>query len=571
MQPNLPDLPCLESQETSDSQALPGIIVFTGFTVWIAATCVWAFLKYRAFIPAQSAALIALLAGLTLFLIIRMLSGYFHFKTDPNGLAMRSVLRRRFIRWDEITEVSTRETRSGESILILRAGRTTLNLPLRGFGGNSTAGACITASIRQHLRRLGRGDDIQLSEAALTLWQDIPEAVPEEVQVGKSPTTLSKVAGALGLLMIVGVVVAGWVVAISNLHMLIWIVFVTVAFGLIFKWGLLPEYLYNAHLVSVKKDGLLTKVKFGDVYIPWSEITSVSWQQGVLRIRASRTEVRIVYKLGDKESERLILAIIRQLRLRNPSLAVLLPTLVSAKPEVLNRPAYSGQGMGMLKRAFISSLEEPARTHIRRLYHLQMVSMFIGIVLGGTVFFTDAIGRLSQYLHGRGAEYFLPGNSMAIGVILMFSCFILPMLIVEPLSARLAHPYVKEWMEFQKVGSGNGRLAKVCMYLLACIALAGVLMIPLFVDCYMRVTEKGVAVNQFWEFRERFYPWSQVGRATTEYKTNRSHGQSNSVPMYAVSFTDGTTWRFSPEDTFTRRDEMGKIVEYIAARCAGGR
>ncbi len=379
----LPDLPALESAEVGVSAKLMVIAIPFLLIILMAAPLVYLYWRARPFFGdqfVQATFAVALLALLMLWVILRLLSGVFCWKTDAHGLTMRGPLHRRLVAWQDV-EDATSEQGAGGLYYRLRTNGGVVHVNVE----SQYDSPALYASIRQHLRRLGRAGDLQLPETALTFWDRIPDELPTTAHWTnpRPPKLWLPVVTILGVAgFVTWVLVAG-----GNWYMKGFMAIMGVGFMFI-AWSVLRDNLRAARSVSLTDDHIEVQTARGAVILPWAEVTRVRWAlsgdqgyDGLLITGRNRSDrVAIPHVLSDEDSGRLILAIIRRLRTAGMPQALSIPEELRAQvgPARIEPQASDS----------ISFHGEPVEVRLtireRVLIMLLPLLMSIGIFLGNT-------------------------------------------------------------------------------------------------------------------------------------------------------------------------------------------
>lgn len=330
----LPDLPCLESIEILDRSRLYVLLVIVSLKFWTLFCVIWGFVLYREYLSFGAFVAVGIILALFVWLMLRILSCYWSYKTDQSGITMKGLLRKRFVAWPEVLKVATQQSRMGETILKLTTAQKSIKISPKGFS-TASSGDCLVASIWQHLRRLGRADEIVFTEAMESLWREIPKDAPVEMEWSK-PINSAEKAGIIVLFLVLIVpLVMFWLEATRKPLMIALAVSWTLALVSLFAGLIFPDIRYMANLVKVGSDGIEVKAAIGKpIRLSWKSIIAAWWMPNCLCLRAETKEIRIPYKRDNKELERLALCVIRHLR-EQTLCAVPFPARVSEKPATL--------------------------------------------------------------------------------------------------------------------------------------------------------------------------------------------------------------------------------------------
>lgn len=574
---NLPDLASLESVETRDRSMLIMVLGMSSMFIPVLFIMFQCLAGYRQYMDSRGLILGCVVLTLVTYVAIRILSGYTYFRTDPSGLTLRGPIRRRFISWTDIKAARYSESRVRDSALILITGRGRIKLWLGSSGGSKLSTNVVVASVWQHLRRMGRADMIELSDAMRSLWEEIGDDVPQEMDGGSRSASGGRIGAVICIVMFAAFAVFPPFAFGLNIRGAAMTAMITPSCIVLLSHFLLPEVLRKAQRVSVRKDCLDLEFAFAKASIPWLDITYAAWTRDSLSIWASgrKHDVRITYLAGKRDSERLILAIIRRLRTAGVPQAVPIPNMISANPGQLAKPAYSSMQSAAMKQAYLNTLDADVAKRLRRLQLLDIIPVFGGIGLMFWLMVTNALGELSRTMHMGAApdtRYFVQIDSACLAIPIMLSTILLISLATEALARLIAGPYLDAWRAFRKVGSFNIPDKVAIPFFISFIAVC-ILLVPLYIGCYTRVTDAGVAINRFWGMGEEFHSWNQVKTVEVVISTHVSHGKMSENRNYKIEFTDGTDWTF--DGSFRRisdvldqampfiADKSGKNIQYV--------
>jgi hypothetical protein len=126
--------------------------------------------------PARS--ILILPTGIAAIALFSLLYRASHAKlmTDERGITYRRLAFRRFIPWTSVIRAETpRNEDDGTFSILVESAKQRISVFME-----SPEDCYLKASICQHLRRHGKQCSLELSKAALTLWTEIPESIPQE-------------------------------------------------------------------------------------------------------------------------------------------------------------------------------------------------------------------------------------------------------------------------------------------------------------------------------------------------------------------------------------------------------
>ncbi|MEN6372724.1 MAG: hypothetical protein ABFD64_12020 [Armatimonadota bacterium] len=557
---DLPDLPGLETIEPRDTSIVI-IFMLLVFMAVMLTPIVSVAIRYGKFIDQRGKVLIIICVALLVWAILRLLSGYYRFKTDANGLTMIGVLHRRFIPWINVKEALITKTKISNYSLVLKTQHGTVKFEPRNWG--------LIASTWQHLGRLGRADSMVLPPQALAFWEPVPDDVPQELDWSKKSAAGDIISASVVVLFFGGIAIYLWF-SVKTLWspMGLLIIWLTISMFIMLKWLLLPEALHKPWRIRVREDYIEANLPFSKAYIPWSEITSAHFANNnsselIIKYGRRKSEIRIFYMQGKKELEDLVLAIIRKLR-ASSGVAIEMPEFYSRNPEALYKPAYSSQECQRKVRAFLNTLDPPVRKKVSNLYYAQYLSIFLGCAAAFAVMFGSPFERISRRLHSTpNMQFFFTGVDMwlflATGVV--FGTVVIA--IINRTGIKMPSPYREAWIELRKVQS-QGKLDTIAIKIFLIIAAVSLLAsVPAF-DSYTRITDKGITTNGFWSFgHEDFHSWNHVKRVIVhETLTSKCDNIT-----YEVIFTDGKRWKADQGNLgLLCSKDLDNAINYIAEK-----
>ncbi|MCX6345355.1 MAG: hypothetical protein NT018_09830 [Armatimonadetes bacterium] len=329
------ELPALESVQTNDRSALPLLIIYFSMIFPMGVLFVMSIIRYRAFLSIQVIVLVGVCVLLIAYVLLRALSGDTYYKTDSKGITLKSALRKRFVSWIEIEEAYTKEVTS-DTLVVLKTSDATYTITPSALSGGRVMGDLIIASIRQHLGRQGKADNVKLTGTALSLWDTITDCVPREMYWTKPISMVERVSMVFLMLMFGGMLAGLWATSLGEkpgtIVMLAGLTaMVTMMFGV-----LLPIIFHKAVALTLRDDYIEAKLPLKRITMLWSEVTSGRWNNEGLLIFADkpRREIRIPWDKKSDDSSKLMLALIRRLRSAGVPQAVYIPDALRyfAKP-----------------------------------------------------------------------------------------------------------------------------------------------------------------------------------------------------------------------------------------------
>lgn len=339
----LPDLPALESAEAGTGHTWPIAAVMLGILFLIVGGAIWFLGEYRQYLGQQTGlmyAVTAVSALASLWLIVGLVIGDYHWKTTSEGLFARSILRRRFVRWSDVRQASSRQSslRSCPAYkLRTSAGR------FEVYPASTYPMIMLYTSVWQHLRRAGMADGLALPVLACSIWDRIPDELPREMD-----WTDTRPPRLWPYIAVPAVFTAGvlWFSATAVLEGQYFIAVLMLLFSSILPItfaSVLREVRSSAKQVSLREDRLAAVTGRGALTLPWSEVTQACWGRDsdsggmriVIRGGTPSCEVGIPYRPSDEGSARLVLAVIRRLRTASVPQALFIPDELHAAPDTL--------------------------------------------------------------------------------------------------------------------------------------------------------------------------------------------------------------------------------------------
>lgn len=246
---------------------------------------------------------IAIFLLLSLWILYRFLFDHYYWKTDSNGLTVRSVVRRRFIPWSDVIQ-----TTNTCSVLYLSSGRLTIRKM------HNRAQNLIICSIWQHLRRLGKVTDADLPEYADSFWDRIPDQLPREMEwINPKPARI-----VLNVIVSIAVIVSisvgfFFIPGYKDNEAWFMVIFAAISVGFICGLFILQQlitarrfHLNGGHFEAVKA--------YDTINASFSEITRAVFEIQNTTLCINKKKVRVPYNSSDENLQKLRLALIRVLR-----------------------------------------------------------------------------------------------------------------------------------------------------------------------------------------------------------------------------------------------------------------
>lgn len=333
---NLPDLPTLESVELKNWHGLIILSFHIGMALLFGAFAIWSYFQYREFLETRGVVLVIIIAVLTGWSLLRLLTADLYFRTDPRGICIGGILHRRFVQWVVIRSACSIRGRLDELAYVLNTSNGKYRMPTR-MEGMRHAGHEFGASVWQHLRQCGKADHIELSCEALSFWDEIPDEVPQRMEwTGKSRA--GELAAAIVMLLLFGGGIA--YLAVPSPTSPFWVVLVS-GVALI-AWLLYRDICLPAVQFSLREDGFEARRLAGIVRARWSEVTAARWERQYLVLELGRLHVLVPHDISSDDSGKLILALIRKLReIENPQ-ALVIPDSLRVSANTGEAGAFSG-------------------------------------------------------------------------------------------------------------------------------------------------------------------------------------------------------------------------------------
>ncbi len=561
----LAELPELESVKLRSDQAALVMVGFAGVIgVQVALIAFLAVFAWP-YMETMGRVLCAIIALLVAFIILRALGGYHSMWTDPTGLTLKGVLRHRFIPWIDIERATLRKTRAGYNVLSLWTGRGRVKFNPSGISGSSRSSDALSASVFQHLRRLGRIEGIEISDSMKRIWEPVPEDVPRELDWTSKSSKGDMVGFAIVTLMLGGGAIGLWFAFPLKFPAFLFPLSLTLASAAMIYWLFIPEAFRKAQIVSVREGYLEANTSLGKAYVPWSEVVGHQFLQGALAFYygEKRRELRVPFIKGNKDSEDLILAIIRKLRTAGLPQAVAIPDIISRDRSSLYDSSLSSHERSSKLAAFINTLDPQTKKRIMPLWRMHIGATMLGFLCGAASMFTFPLERLAKSLHSTSDTiYFIIPLDMGFAIPMMLGFALVLALVSDKIARKRVGSYLEVWNELQKVASG-GKAGIVSQRIVIGVVAAAVVLAFLYVDGYARVTEQGIAINRFFGVGEEFHHWKSV--TSIEIEESRGSERHCSSYVYRVRFSDGRSWKADEGSVgpLTRRD-LEPAIEHIA-------
>ena len=274
----------------------------------IPALSYWIYARYLKYAPELNARLIAGIAlggGFCLYILYRILADDCHWRTDSDGLLRRGLLRRRFKRWQDM-DAAQRVVKKRDLVSPLDV---------------------VQTSIWQHMRECGK--TAELPDRALSLWDEIPDALPTNLEwTNHRRMTLYYriLVGLSAVLVLAGLLMLALRFIIPHSGELVsWAVLAWMYAGL-FRMLARIEYQFKPEYVSLCDNVLHARFGKETIDIRRGDITAACWvSYSVLELRGPGIRVAIPLDSVREDSAKLVLAVIRWLRASEKPIAVIIP------------------------------------------------------------------------------------------------------------------------------------------------------------------------------------------------------------------------------------------------------
>lgn len=541
-QDNLPDLPSLETVETT-RPAAPLLIA----GAWIAvfpALAVWVLVTYLRYIGDIGISAVLLLLAVTAWAYARVASAPIGMKTDADGLTVRRLVSTRKMPWSQVTDASYRFYWTNRFLLV-RSPRLAVLITRTLMGGMSPEDALV-ASIWQHLRRVGGTEPFELDESARSVWQQVGEDVPSVVEWGHPTSRLAKAGAMAGLAVILAVFLSPWLVLELKPGMILMLALSAGGYATLIGLLVAPEVLRQPRRIRIDEARIEVDTLFSQARIAWSEAITIRHDATVLHIRAANPprDISLGTALADGERRTVLMAAIRKIRSAAPQVPLPLPVGV-----------YGQQ------RA-----NDPVLRDYERLQGTMLASVMLSLMLGPLVVPFNLPGLISRLAHaGPDARFFFPGTAWPLALCAMIGAPALGAVIGRRLAKRLVRPDAPVW---RKVGTLELTVSGRSTRWVASMAIVlGIVLLFLTVNCYIKVTNQGLIFHPFGSLRENCRAWNTVRSVEVLTTAVNPHRKRRTMQTCTVRFRDGSDWTFGVETpTDYAQDDVARAAEFIAAK-----
>lgn len=345
----LPDLPALESVDAGPSHTWPIAVIMLGMLYLFTGGTIWFVRHYEPYLgeqlPLMNGVAVILVAA-SLWMTARLLLDDHRWSTTPEGLYARAILRRRFVRWDDVREASSRRSSLHSTpAYTIRTSRGRFQV----YPVGTYSMIVLYASVWQHLRRVGKADGLELPQEALSIWDSIPDELPREMDWADKRQPLLWPNIAVPAVFMTGALWFAITEALDGHYLFAIAVLLAGSILPLMFASLIREMLASAKKVSLCEDRLEAVTRRGPVTIPWNDVRRAKWDRdsgsGCLRILigggSPYREVGILYKPTSEESSKLILVVIRRLRTAGTPQALVIPDPLRSDPNGCSFPEVS--------------------------------------------------------------------------------------------------------------------------------------------------------------------------------------------------------------------------------------
>jgi hypothetical protein len=225
-------------------------------------------------------------------------------------------------------------------------------------------------------------------------------------------------------------------------------------------------------------------------------------------------------------------------------------------------------------QAYLKQQDEPTQKLICGLYAAQVLAILTAVGLGlwtALAGYPEAIPRALFVRSGDGTRYFLTLDPAILFLPMMLLSIVVVGVASEVVIRRIAGPKEEIWMEYSRLTQRKARSAKMAkaekVFAYVCLAIV-LLVLVLYADCYVKVTDQGIAINRFETLGTKYYRWNQVRDVEVRqepYVCQKGH--THTRLRVRISFTDGSEW--VPDTSFARRAPRIEAAARYVARQKG--
>lgn len=218
---------------------------------------------------------------------------------------------------------------------------------------------------------------------------------------------------------------------------------------------------------------------------------------------------------------------------------------------------------------YYRSLDIETKRYIgrRRLYEGLLIP--VSVIISMSIAFPDYYGALIRHIyHHRDAVFFITYDSIMIvaqlSIILGFIFWKLILRYLPPSSENIKNAW-EEYVRLRDKIKCPPQLKKAGCIFGYMILVASVITLLLYTDYYVKVTNNGIAVNNFWTIGEKFYGWDAVRYVDAENVCCHSKdGEQYYIPSERIEFSDGSKLELS-RDNVRSSKTIKNAVSYIAS------
>jgi len=314
--PRLPDLPALESVESNGwwlawmyGSILLVLAAILAFAVCLTYSACHQFGTDWWMQPTARA------IGLGVFAVAVLVCSFlirlpdYLWRTDPEGMTVLGIGRRRFVAWSQVESVKVKTSGGVPHSYGLVASHGTI-----WIGMNFGAGVVGVASAWQHLRRFGKADDAMLAGGAGAYWVPLPDDTPIDMDWHNPHAPNWPLSFGILILSFFAVLVWYFHGSIashgSSFFSHFFFTVVPAAYAAVRK------RLMTASACTVRSDRFEARTAWGAIDFLWSDLAFIQCAVDSVTVRGKgpRSTAIIPYKISDPESVRVVCCIIRNAR-----------------------------------------------------------------------------------------------------------------------------------------------------------------------------------------------------------------------------------------------------------------
>lgn len=295
---------------TSNTGPLPAILCM--LVLFFA--LMFTFLVYMAFFDSQPAGTKLLIPLLVCFVCLALsVSTLWHplfdyyWKTNPDGLLVKGIIRRQFIRWNEVHSIDTRWIWLWLAPChVLRTNQGNVTIPTRNLS--------LGASVALHLDRQNKPEMFSPSQKSLRTWHPVLDALPEEIAwENQRHHELRNAHIVFAIILLASAILAIWLILTGRVAQSMLVGFLV--FVLFKAQKLSPLVVWRA---TSGPNGLVVKavvdVRLMAMVLPWHYVSQAEWLgNGLYLLGSQGSGVLIPWQPEDRASARLILSVLSHL------------------------------------------------------------------------------------------------------------------------------------------------------------------------------------------------------------------------------------------------------------------